>query len=230
MDVISSHCFSCLLCQKPQREVAIRNFFFVKKWGHRIFQCCTVAGSGVSFISFPSIHRGKRNKECPPIQVMKFISWMYGSEVQLIDTVSWQKRLIRAREEIFELKAGHSEPQSGVFCTTTWKLWGLEMSEMKCLPAVEKHQSEMSRWLFHLALVKGYKIQKGQMETISYKRVSCRAGADFTSSLLWQYSSYMDFLFFLHLQGIYLLKDRRAFRRLCALHAFCLPQFIFHIS
>lgn len=81
-------------CLKPQWvEVGWYSFFlFCKKKKNRSENCQNHCRSaGVTSISFPSIRRERRNKERPPIPVMKFIPWMHGSEVQLIDSVSWQK-------------------------------------------------------------------------------------------------------------------------------------------
>lgn len=94
MNVISSHCSLHLVLPETTvgRSGLIFIFFFCEKKKNRSENCQNHCRSaGVTSISFPSIHRERRNKERPPIQVMKFIPWMHGSEVQLIDSVSWQK-------------------------------------------------------------------------------------------------------------------------------------------
>lgn len=172
MNVISSHC--SLHLALPETTVGRSGLifiFFCKKKKNRSGNCQNHCRSaGVTSISFPSIHRERRNKERPPIQVMKFIPWMHGSEVQLIDSVSWQKlsNLKSWREKKGQKKHLNKscEPRScGAFCLTAWKLLGAEMSGWNAILWWGKHQSGMSRWLFLSALVRGKKHRgRGQMD------------------------------------------------------------------
>lgn len=107
----------------------------------------------VTSISFPSTRRESRNKECPLIEVMTFIPWMHGSEVQLIDSVSWQSCLIWSHKgkkknegETFELKLQAALSLSGLwkcrtFCITVWKLHSGNV-RMKCFFVA----GETSKW------------------------------------------------------------------------------------
>lgn len=161
-------------CLKPQWvEVGWYSFFlFCKKKKNRSENCQNHCRSaGVTSISFPSIRRERRNKERPPIPVMKFIPWMHGSEVQLIDSVSWQKlsnlkswrgKKGQKKNNIWIKAANCSEPRScDAFCLTAWKLQAAEMSGWNAILWWGKHQSGMSRWLFLSALVREKKTQTG---------------------------------------------------------------------
>lgn len=118
-----------------------------------------MAGSRVSFISFPSIHRGERNKECPPIQVMKCIPLNVGKWssinwhcllAELFNLNSWWKKCLHTHTHIW-IRARCSEPHSEARSVWPHGTWNVRM---KCHFVAKKHQSVMSRWLFHFALVK----------------------------------------------------------------------------
>lgn len=151
-----------------------RYFLF---WGVKKENCQNRRRSAeVTSISFPSTRRENRNKECPLIEVMTFIPWMHGSEVQLIDSVSWQSCLIWSHKgkkknegETFELKLQAALSLSGLwkcgtFCITVWKLHRVEMSGWNVSLWRRKHQSGMSRGQFPSALVREQKDRKRQTE------------------------------------------------------------------